>query len=395
MLFAGIFILLTILCFSLYVLRSYSKSLANFSHLPCMKSWHIIGDIPKLLGNNRDFYNSMTKYTTEYREPGLLCFWVGIQPIVVAFKDEYVQDVIGNTKHIEKNMFYKFLYPWLGNGLLTSGGSKWFKSRKMLTPSFHYNILNSFLIVMQNQSNILCEKLDKMVGKGEFNIRPYITNCTLDIITETAMGQCVNAQDDQNSEYIQSVNRISDIIIYQSKSPWLWPTFLFNLHPLGREAAKCLKYLHGFTDKMIEERKTLYLEGLQKNSDNKDEETLGKKKMAFLDTLLDKLHEGEIDKKDLREEVDTFMFEGHDTTAAGINWTLYFIAAYPDVQKKLQKEVDDFYGQKFAMFEEKIVLSRIIHKFNLETTQQVEELQPTFDLVLKPFAGVRVKLSHR
>ncbi|CAI9723443.1 cytochrome P450 4V2-like isoform X2 [Octopus vulgaris] len=220
--------------------------------------------------------------------------------------------------------------------------------------------------------------------------------------------------------------------------------------------------------------------------------------MAFLDTLLDKLHEGEIDKKDLREEVDTFMFEGHDTTAAGINWTLYFIAAYPDVQKKLQKEVDDFYGeseevtlsnlkkltyldcvikevqrlypsvpligrlaaedfkigpygikkgshvfvgigplhrdpnvypdpstfdpdrflsedndrhpyafipfsagprncigQKFAMLEEKIVLSRIIQKFNLETTQTLEELEPTFDLVLKPFAGVRVKLSHR
>lgn len=52
-------------------------------------------------------------------------------------------------------------------------------------------------------------------------------------------------------------------------------------------------------------------------------------------------------------------------------------------------------GQRFAMLEEKIVLSRIIQKFNLETTQTVEELEPTIDLVLKPSNGIRVKLSHR
>ncbi|CAI9723449.1 cytochrome P450 4V2-like [Octopus vulgaris] len=368
----------------------------------------------------------------------------------------------------------------------------------MLTPSFHYNILNNFLTVMRNQSNILGDKLSEIVGKGEFNIIPFIVNCTLDIITETAMGHSVNAQDDENSEYIQSVQRMTDIISYQQQSPWLWPDLIFNLHPLGKEAAKCLKVLHDFTNKVIKEREELYLENLKKNSDNKDEGTYGKKKMSLLDTLLDKLHEGEIDKTMLREEVDTFMFGGHDTTAAGIAWTLYFIAAYPDVQKKLQKEVDDFYneneeltltnlrklvylecvikevqrlypsipqigrvaaedfkigpyelkkgtgilimisalhrdpqnfpdpdrfdperfltednnihpyafipfsagprnciGQRFATIEEKVILSHIVQRFNLETTQKREELEPSSELVLKPFNSVRVKLTHR
>ncbi|CAI9723441.1 cytochrome P450 4V2-like [Octopus vulgaris] len=408
-----------------------------------MKSWHIIGDVPKLIGNNKAFYRCIMQSAEEYREHGLLCLWFCFQPVILVFKDKYVHDVIG---------------------------SKWFKSRKMLTPSFHYNILNNFLTVMQNQSNILCKKLDKMVGKGEFNIRPYITNFALDTITETAMGKCVNAQGNEHSEYIESVSRIADLITYQSKSPWLWPQFLFNLHPYGKEAAKCLKYLHDFTDKVIEERSALYLKDAKQKTDNEEGDTR-RKKMAFLDTLLDHLHRGEIDKKSLREEVDTFMFEGHDTTAAGINWTLYFIAAYPHVQKKLQKEVDDFYGeeeltlsnikklvyleciikevqrlypsvpiigrvsaedfkidpdtfdpdrflledtdrsphafipfsagprncigQKFAMLEEKVVISRIIHKFNLETTQTIEELEPSFDLVLNPSNGIRIKLSHR
>ncbi|CAI9723439.1 cytochrome P450 4V2-like [Octopus vulgaris] len=168
----------------------------------------------------------------------------------------------------------------------------------------------------------------------DFTSKLYIT-------PETAMGKCVNALGNEHSEYIESVSRIADLITYQSKSPWLWPQFLFNLHPYGNEAAKCLKYLHDFTDKVIEERSALYLKDSKEKTDNEEGDTQ-RKKMAFLDTLLDHLHKGEIDKKSLRE-VDTFMFEGHDTTAAGINWTLYFIAAYPHVQKKLQEEVDDFY----------------------------------------------------
>ncbi|GAB1598778.1 cytochrome P450 4V2 isoform X1 [Argonauta hians] len=498
MFLAGLLLFIALICSFIYALQVYSKLLADFGHIPCMKSWHLIGDTFKLLGNNRDFHNCLVKFTEDFRGVGLMCLWLSVHPIVIVFKDEYVQDVIGNSKHINKNTFYKFVTPWLGDGLLTSGGSKWFKFRKILTPSFHYNILNYFLSTMVKQSNILCNKLDVMVGKGEFNICPFITNCTLDIITETAMGKCVNAQENEDSEYIKNVNRIVDIIMYRSKSPWLEPDFLFNLHPMAEEMAKCLKYLHDFTDKVIEDRLAIHLEERKKNSNDDKEEKYGKKKMAFLDTLLDKLNDGEITKRNIREEVDTFMFEGHDTTAAGLKWVIYFIASHPHVQHKLQKEIDAYYGetdeptqsnlkkltyleavikeslrlyppapffgrvaaedfkigpydikkgtnivigiaalhrdpeiypdpltfnpdrfltedlerhpyafipfsagprncigQKFAILEEKIILSRIIQRFSLETTQKEEELEPSCDLILKPFGGVRVKLSRR
>ena len=52
----------------------------------------------------------------------------------------------------------------------------------MLTPTFHFQILEDFIQVFNEQSKICVEILQKKVGKGSFDIFPYITHCTLDII---------------------------------------------------------------------------------------------------------------------------------------------------------------------------------------------------------------------
>ena len=46
---------------------------------------------------------------------------------------------------------------------------------------------------------------------------------------------------------------------------------------------------------------------------------------------------------DIQEEVDTFMFEGHDTTAVAASWACHMIGSHPDVQKKLHEEIDGIF----------------------------------------------------
>lgn len=51
-----------------------------------------------------------------------------------------------------------------------------------MTPTFHFSILADFLEVMNEQAEILVEKLELQVGKGPFNCFSHITLCALDII---------------------------------------------------------------------------------------------------------------------------------------------------------------------------------------------------------------------
>jgi cytochrome P450 len=52
-------------------------------------------------------------------------------------------------------------------------------------------------------------------------------------------------------------------------------------------------------------------------------------------------------------------------------------------------------GQKFAMMEEKTVLSKLIRKFKFESQQKVEEVKPIVEIITRPHSGVMAKIIPR
>ncbi|GLH07853.1 Probable cytochrome P450 4d14 [Gryllus bimaculatus] len=273
--------------------------------------------------------------------------WLGSNLFAVVADAKYVEHFLSSNTNISKNMAYKFLEHWLGTGLLTSTGSKWKHRRRIITPTFHFKILEDFMDVFNSRSNILVQKLKKEADGREFDIYNYITLCALDIIYETAMGVQMNVQDNSNCEYISALQGLADIMVKRMFTPWLFSDFIFNMTKYGKEQRKYLKVLHDTTDEVIAKRKKELLEKANgSTSINTEENDFGqKKRLAFLDLLLQYTRDGaNLTDKEIREEVDTFMFEGHDTTATAISFCLWSLATHPDCQEKVYQELYEIFG---------------------------------------------------
>ncbi|XP_039315060.1 cytochrome P450 4C1 isoform X2 [Solenopsis invicta] len=248
-------------------------------------------------------------------------------------------------------MPYNMLTPWLENGLLTSTGPQWFHDRKLIGPTFHFSILDQFAVVISEKAEILTKCLEKKIEKDSgkaFDIFPFIVNAALDIICETAMGVDVRAQEVE-TKYTSTVHQASKLVMRRLFRPWYWVDWSYNLVPSGKQFKSVLHVLHRFTKQVISTRKA---ERQSQNDftelENEDNEfNIGKRKRkAFLDLLLDQnaKDDAPLTDDELRAQVDTFMFEGHDTTAVAITWALFLLGNNLEHQEKVHDELEEIFG---------------------------------------------------
>lgn len=334
--------------------RNRTRMVSLINRIPGPPSLPFFGNAIEINVEHDELLARMIGMTKLYgRRAGVIRVWVANTPYIIVARPDGVESILSSSKHIDKSADYSYLHPWLGTGLLTSAGQKWRNRRKILTPAFHFKILEDFVDVFVDQSSILVKKLKREVGNEcGFNIFPYVTLCTLDIICETAMGRKMNAQSNSESEYVKAVYEMGSIIQNRQAKPWLQPDWLFRWTSMYKTHEKCIKILHEFSNKVIQERR----EELKKRAEERkkvptvpedqDINAFGyKKHLAFLDLLINASEDGAVlSKEDIREEVDTFMFEGHDTTSAAISWALYLLGGHPDIQKRAMEEIDGVTG---------------------------------------------------
>ncbi|XP_040068017.2 cytochrome P450 4c3 [Ixodes scapularis] len=279
--------------------------------------------------------------------------YMGDAPYVIIHKAEAAEAVLNNSTMVNKSAEYRLLNPWLGTGLLTSSGSKWRVRRKMLTPAFHFRILEDLLPVINEHSVIFQDVLSEIAEKEEvIDIAPLVARCTLDVICETAMGTKINALRCSDSKYVLAVKRLGELFLSRAAKPWLWPDIIYNLTLEAAEFKVCLDILHSFTRKVIKERKATLLKQHEMMTEHQENGTVGtghnlsgQSRTAFLDLLLSQhFKDPSFTEEDIREEVDTFTFEGHDTTAVGISWALYMIGLHHHVQERIQTELENIFG---------------------------------------------------
>ncbi|XP_055694693.1 cytochrome P450 4d2-like [Lutzomyia longipalpis] len=329
-----IFILIVVLDYAEKVKRLWGSCIGGPIFLPIIGNAHQV-----ILKKPTDFFDLLQEGVRHFGDVSRV--WV-LNMLFISITDpEYVEPILNSSTHISKAQDYSFLQPWLGDGLLLTTGKKWHIRRKIITPAFHFKILDNFVKIFDKQARIFVKKLGQFDPGSSVDVYPLVSLLTFDVICESAMGTSVDVQLNKNSEYVEGVQEITNILHKRMYNAFLRFKFFFRLSRSGIRERKIVKTLNKWTEKLIEKRREDLLRDNIATKKIHGDTAIGEKdKMVLLDVLLQATVDGQtLVNEDIREEVSTFMFAGHDTTTSGIAFLLYNIALYPDVQEKIVDEI--------------------------------------------------------
>ncbi|VDM44920.1 unnamed protein product [Toxocara canis] len=279
-----------------------------------------------------------------YKTGGVIRFWVGPVPVVFLCRPKTVKVVLESHTLLWKPPEYTLLEPIWGSGLITSSGPKWHERRRMLTPAFHFTILQSYLNVFNSQAETMLHILEKFADRNEtVDLLPYLRRFSMDTISETAMGVSVNAQKGENQDFYVSITKIFELLFKNLRYPWLWFKPIWYALGYGFEFDRHVSIVKKLVTKVIAER-TREFESLERKPTFEELSAGGKKKLAFLDLLLSMRKDHKLTDMDIAEEVGTFLVAGYDTVSSSIGFVLFLLGQRQHLQDKVYEELNEIFG---------------------------------------------------
>ncbi|XP_022103428.1 cytochrome P450 4F1-like [Acanthaster planci] len=280
--------------------------------------------------------------------PRVYTLWQGPIPFPVLVHPETIKPLLTGTVASKKSPLYKLMADWLGEGLVTSNGAKWKRNRRLLTHSFHLDVLRTYTSVYNDCVEVLLGKMDQLAVQGKpIDVNRELVLATFDVILRTAFSYKSNCQlqelpKEEGLDVFSACETMTRFIQErQFRNPFLLIPLVFRLSSGYPEYKKAFQYLRKLAQQIIEERTKEIAQKMEAGNPIT-------KPRDFLDTLVmarDADGKG-FTTKEMSDEVNTFMFAGQDTTSTSLTWLLHILAKYPEHQTKIREEVKEILADR-------------------------------------------------
>lgn len=217
---------------------------------------------------------------------------------------------------------YQQAKPLLGEGLVTSEGELWRRQRRLIQPAFHRQKLAELLPSMTAAAQEMINSWRKRGGADEpLDLAREIMLLTQTIILRTMFSSDLAKNADEIADaFGAALEHLNLSIVAPFPILHALPT------PANRRFREAMRVIDNAVYGMIAERR---------ESGNKRNDLL----QMLIDARDEETGEGMSDKQ-MHDEVLTIFLAGHETTAALLGWTFYLVGQHPEVEERLQAEVD-------------------------------------------------------
>ncbi|XP_060563245.1 cytochrome P450 4A24-like isoform X1 [Ruditapes philippinarum] len=225
---------------------------------------------------------------------------------------------------------YHILKTWTGNGILTNaGGSVWKRHRRLLSLAYHFDILHNYVIKFNTVAEELLIRLSQCRDTSIEICQP-VYMATVDASLQCAFSYHGGIQNSGlDHPYVAAIHELTNYCFQRMSNPLLYPDFIFERTRMGKRFHLLCKYIHRFVDGIIKARGHTALQ-----------------EPDFLDILMTTQDENGVGLNDteIRDEVKTFLFAGHNTVSSAISWSIYLLGKYPEIQENIYEEVIGIVG---------------------------------------------------
>ncbi len=267
---------------------------------------------------------------------------IGWQSVVFVRGSDAVRHVlVANQDNYPKSNQFDLFRPILGNGLVTSRGDTWRRSRRMVNPVFAKRNLGVYADHMAAAAADTVDTWDGAPNAREIDLDGEMLRIGLDTVFRALVSHDVaDTGDDVGSLIGEALHEIGQM----SRSPAAM--LLQDVKRVGIvRAARIFTPTHwrryaglaGRTDAVME---SLVDDRLAHGHGDRND------LLALLIDSPDPTNGEKLTRTKVVDEIKTFIAAGHETTAHGLAWMFYLLGHHPTARERLEDEVDAVLGDR-------------------------------------------------
>jgi len=281
-----------------------------------------LGHLPQLVGQG--VFPTYQKWQRRYGDVLKLSAPKGNDWWFFAHPDEVEQILLGSYRAFHKGTLWNRVRRVLGNGLLTNDGELWRDHRRAMQPVFSSGRHPDFAATM---SGAIAEMVTRLRKRGN---EPFDVLDEMSRVTIQNMGLTLFSRD-----FASLYDRMGDELAFVVRRMNVWN--FWKARTLDPRIYNALRKLHAVIDELISSRRA----SLCANE-------------PVPDDLLSALLRGRdadgqpFSHRELHDEILTFIFVGHETTALSLSWTWAMLGLNRDWMQQAQSECDEVLGGRLT-----------------------------------------------
>ncbi|XP_037028299.1 probable cytochrome P450 313a4 [Bradysia coprophila] len=273
-----------------------------------------------LVQENLEVLDYVLKPFENVEEP--IGMWLGTKFLIYVDNVKDVETLLTSPNCVRDEM-YQYIRDITGvDGMFTSESEKSRRHRRLVSPSFSEKSVLSYVTIFDRLSRDLIRDLKQMANKEPFDIRRYISDCTLNAFVDAICGL-----DDIVAEerliFHRNMKLGQSLVGKRLFLPWYWPEWIWKLSGLSE-----------LSKKVAEDTDMIVVKAMKNILDN------GTPKFTFIQRML-RIAEtnDEFTMDDVKAETITTLIAGTDTSAAAVAYTILLLAMHPEHQERVFEEI--------------------------------------------------------